>query len=883
MKTFISLLDTPDRKKSFYHSLLNQFTMKKLILLIITVLSFNLLSAQDFCPGNLFTNGDLEIGTPTPSDQDINNALGFSSIWAAGSLADFYAFNAGPFPPPIPATGNYAGLWISNNPSASTTYREGLFNALNSTISNSSGIYSFTFDIACLYGWGAAEVGVYGIYNPTAAYSATPTSSHTPSNENLFGPANTVLLGTVPVGGGCGQTKTTQTITFDSGAAGFPFGGMTHVLITPSSDTISGGIYVGIDNFCMQLEAPAEDTCAAVIDANIECGPNGYTYTFTIQNNTGQVVDGIIVNGQYDPTAVIPAGGTYGPITINIPVTSTNTYCFDIILFDENLACCHYEHCVDLPNCNPCDSVSVVANSIVQDPTNNGDGCCYEIDVINNFDDQYFSKITSTILTPGVNFDNPYGDNGWTVNPTSGNVLTWTPSLPYIDQIADAGVLNFCLKDVTQVSQMPQTIQFDWIITNAAGQDSIVCSEILTFDCEPCLNIANDTIYCLPNGDYQYCMTITNNDPTYTATQVFFDVYSPVANQFTPNNINVSIPPLGSASVCVTIPGPLPAGTNVLYKTILKNFSGDILNWCCVVDTFSVTIPECGNGLDCAQIVDYYMECLDDLDGDGQPEYNLHIDATGYGTILLNTPCGTISPSSITVAGSASVNLTVYSNGTCSVFNFTAYATDAVGVICWEQQFEIDFPPCPQTSCLCQDLPMDVMSGFTTAFNCPKGIFTPNALKPCDEVQWSMNGVLMGSSLGNDPFEVTYPGPGSYTICMIVFRIDDNGDICEREICKDVVINQWCIELPDPSKDIALFPNPAVDNLTIDLGPHFPNGIITIDVLDINGRMIVQKQTTGERKLRLDISSFKSGMYFLNVAGAGDFKANKRFIKVSNK
>ena len=216
MKNFITLLNTPDRKISFYNLLINYFTMKKLILLIIAVFSLNLISAQNFCPGNLFTNGDLEIGTPTGSDQDINNALGFSSIWAAGSLADFYAYNAGPFPPPIPATGNYAGLWISNNPSASTTYREGLYNGLNTPISNSSGIYSFTFDIACLYGWGAAEVGVYGIYNPTAAYSATPTSSHTPSNENLFGPANTVLLGTVPVGGGCGQTKTTQTITFDS-------------------------------------------------------------------------------------------------------------------------------------------------------------------------------------------------------------------------------------------------------------------------------------------------------------------------------------------------------------------------------------------------------------------------------------------------------------------------------------------------------------------------------------------------------------------------------------------------------------------------------------------------------------------------------------------
>ncbi len=855
--------------------------MKKIILLIIAISSVFLASAQDFCPGNLFTNGDLEIGTPTGSDQDINNATGFSSIWASGSLADFYAFNAGPFPPPLPASGNYAGLWISNNPSASTTYREGLYNELNTPISNASGVYSFTFDIACLYGWGTAEVGVYGIYNPTAAYSATPTSSHTPSNEDLFGAANTVLLGTVPVGGDCDRNKTTQTMTFDSSVPAFPLGGMTHILITPSSDSISGAIYVGLDDFCMQLES---DDCAGIIEDTIDCDASGYEYTFTVQNNTGETVDGIIVNGVYDPTVNIAPGGTYGPLTINIPLSSLNTYCFDIIMFSENLACCHYEHCVELPACNPCDSVGLVVHDLVQSTPAGGDGgCCFEIDVINNFDDTYFSKIVSTILTPGVSFDNPYGDSGWTAAATGGNILTWTPSTTYIGDGTDAGVLNFCLTDINQVSQMPQTIRFDWVITDAAGQDSIVCSEVLTFDCETCLNVTNDTIYCLPNGDYHYCMTIDNNDATHTATQVFFDVYSPVANQFTPNSINVTIPPLGSASVCVDIPGPLTPGTEVLYKTILKNFDGDTLNWCCIVDTFSVVIPECGNDVECAQIIDYDLECTEDLDGDGQAEYILHIEATGFGLITLNTPCGTLVPSTINVVGTASEDLILYSNGTCGgVFNFSAYTGSSAGV-CWENQFQLDFPPCEQTACLCDDLEQDINASFTDVFNCPDGILTPVALKPCDEVHWNLDGVSLGSTVGNESFEITYPGPGIYRICMIVLRMDDTGVICEQEICRDIEIIQWCFQNPDAVIELEVFPNPAINVLSIDLGDKIPNGNLNIQVMNLNGRIIDQDQRAAQKIIQLDISNLQPGMFYLKVEGEDDYKATKKFIKMSNR
>jgi hypothetical protein len=118
---------------------------------------------------------------------------------------------------------------------------------------------------------------------------------------------------------------------------------------------------------------------------------------------------------------------------------------------------------------------------------------------------------------------------------------------------------------------------------------------------------------------------------------------------------------------------------------------------------------------------------------------------------------------------------------------------------------------------------------------------------------------------------------------MVVLRIDDNGDVCEREICKDIEITQWCIQNPDSAADVAVYPNPATNDLTVDLGENFPNGDVTIYVMDVNGKMITQKQTSSKKLLKLDISTFKTGMYFLNIEGDDNFKSRERFIKVSTK
>ena len=165
--------------------------LKIMVFLLIANFSF---AQTYFCPGNLIQNGDLEIVTPTIWDQDIDNALGFSRICPSGSNADFYTFNTGSHPTPIPQGGNYAALWISNV-TGNTIYREGLMTALPSQILAGTGSYTLNFDLGCLNrgtGNGHVQIVIYGVYNPSGSLGAQPTDMFTPSNMDIF-PGQTTL------------------------------------------------------------------------------------------------------------------------------------------------------------------------------------------------------------------------------------------------------------------------------------------------------------------------------------------------------------------------------------------------------------------------------------------------------------------------------------------------------------------------------------------------------------------------------------------------------------------------------------------------------------------------------------------------------------------
>lgn len=205
------------------------------------------------CQGTKIWNGDLAVGlTPNTNDNTIGRATGFSPIWGSGSSAEFYGPTYTPIgSPPSPASGNYASFWVANNNinNGALSGREG-FKVKVFGIQKNTGWYTLKFDMACLSGFGTAELGVYGIYNPNDNYSATPTGFNVPTNMNLFGTANTVLAGTILVSNRS-SIKSRKTIYINTNAANFPSNGITHLMFTHSGNSQSGAHYTAFDDFCL--------------------------------------------------------------------------------------------------------------------------------------------------------------------------------------------------------------------------------------------------------------------------------------------------------------------------------------------------------------------------------------------------------------------------------------------------------------------------------------------------------------------------------------------------------------------------------------------------------------------------------------------------------
>ena len=168
---------------------------------------------------------------------------------------------------PIPDYGGvYAGMWVQSSSQALPLYREGMYGSI-SLIPHDSGPYEFTFWLARLdtsVTSGDVEIGIYGIYNPLSTYGTQPTSMTEPTNLELFGIGNTVLLGVITVPSTKNNTWVQQQpISFNSNMSGFPADGITHIMITRNDGSLNSSwrkMYLAFDNFCMQIDTDTTGT-----------------------------------------------------------------------------------------------------------------------------------------------------------------------------------------------------------------------------------------------------------------------------------------------------------------------------------------------------------------------------------------------------------------------------------------------------------------------------------------------------------------------------------------------------------------------------------------------------------------------------------------------
>ncbi|KEZ93609.1 hypothetical protein IL45_05230 [Nonlabens ulvanivorans] len=217
--------------------------------------------------GDFMQNVDFEVVTGDVNasiDQDINLATSWGPLWGSGSgsasLADLWNSSStlpGGFVQPTPSSGNYAGMWIENSNAASPSFREGMFNQLSTSILPSTGIYVMSFNHAVM---GITvnndvKIGVYGV-NFSGTLPPNPTSMQTPSNLDLYGPGNSVLLGEILVPAGSSNTYTTASLSFDTNSLTMPAAGFTHIMITHSHIVLPdfGRMFIAFDDYCLISE-----------------------------------------------------------------------------------------------------------------------------------------------------------------------------------------------------------------------------------------------------------------------------------------------------------------------------------------------------------------------------------------------------------------------------------------------------------------------------------------------------------------------------------------------------------------------------------------------------------------------------------------------------
>ncbi|MEM7102579.1 MAG: Ig-like domain-containing protein [Bacteroidota bacterium] len=358
--------------------------------------------------------------------------------------------------------------------------------------------------------------------------------------------------------------------------------------------------------------------CIAIVNDSIYCEGDLIKYTFFLENQTfDQYLSSVKFNLDpgspliLDPDPLnipaIPPLGTAGPFTVCItssdPIMLGDSLKFTLTAHDSTLVdgedptwCCTdtLDYCVPLPICDPCDLVDVVA---VKDTME----CCYDVTLINNYDDDYFTGVQTQIITPGAAFGTITGalPLGWVYNQTAPNDLTWM-RVPLGDNIPTGSI---SLPKICLDGNYPDTtcVVVNWLTDGYTMADSIACSDTLKLICEPamddpCVTVFNDSIYCDSTGKYVYQFQILNNSG-YDIDEIVFTNISPPGVMIDP--VNIIVPDGGTSGIlttCIGGVGALPGSTLCFGVTLHDLLSSGDYFACCTSDSlYCYTLPPCDN------------------------------------------------------------------------------------------------------------------------------------------------------------------------------------------------------------------------------------------------------------------------------------------------
>lgn len=147
------------------------------------------------------------------------------------------------------------------------------------------------------------------------------------------------------------------------------------------------------------------------------------------------------------------------------------------------------------------------------------------------------------------------------------------------------------------------------------------------------------------------------------------------------------------------------------------------------------------------------------------------------------------------------------------------------------------------------------IASFTSTPSLPSVAFT-NTSTGATTYSWDF-GDLSNSSQSNPSH--TYLVNGVYNVCLIAYSSAG----CSDTTCTTVSINTGMNEL-DNNTSLNLYPNPAFDNLQVELIGM--DGQVVLNVVSLSGAVVIsQEVNTADGKIQLNVSELSAGFYTLVI------------------
>ncbi|MEM6877645.1 MAG: LamG-like jellyroll fold domain-containing protein [Bacteroidota bacterium] len=283
---------------------------------------------------------------------------------------------------------------------------------------------------------------------------------------------------------------------------------LTEVIATPQIIDIRY-LNAELEEVCVDMLAascPVSNPCLDLVEADLDCHPEGYELTLNLVNPPGGDFDSVgyvQVHVTSPQSQVQVFEYTYNPalaegasITLNEILPSSfdlfgEDLCIVVTAHDdpEQRICCFVDSlCIPFPLCDPCPFVDV---DVVTNPE---DSCCYTLTVDNfvpvaGYFDSIYVEVTSG-PNPTLASSNPLSSSAWT-----GSVVTPDQSFSYVPAggattpIFDLPILDFCVTPEFSMDSTVLTVFFFNTEEDTVCIDSVAaicmlddpCPEIETF------------------------------------------------------------------------------------------------------------------------------------------------------------------------------------------------------------------------------------------------------------------------------------------------------------------------------------------------------------------------------------------------------------------